>query len=148
MAFNHVNNCDCPVGNCDCGPIDPNHFIKSQANQFIGTLVPKDLYMRKSCGELYEKARRKSKYPIGSNEQYIGKIDDMDTIDFTDKLFLFHMWMIRKGVPIDIRPDMMNDLIRRLFEAEEDAAALSFALVNITPLYTVRIDSCRLWGKS
>lgn len=28
MAFYHVGSCNCPVGNCDCGPIDWQHEYK------------------------------------------------------------------------------------------------------------------------
>lgn len=28
MAFNHVGNCDCPVGCCDCGPPSPKRDFK------------------------------------------------------------------------------------------------------------------------
>ena len=29
MAFNHVNGCDCPVGDCSCGDRKPTtHYVK------------------------------------------------------------------------------------------------------------------------
>ncbi len=135
MAFNHVGNCSCPVGCCDCGPVNPHQKQDDMVYAYIQTLIPKDLYMLKSTGELYEVKRYKDRM-LGENEFYVGQIDPLTLVQGVEILFAFYGWMFKEGIfksQHDNGAKYMRTLIMHLRDA-----GLSFVDLNnaIAPLYT------------
>ena len=135
MAFNHVGNCSCPVGCCDCGPTNPHQNQDDMVNSYIRSLIPKDLFMIKSTGELYERDRWTDRL-LGENEFYIGQIDSLALNDGIEILFAFYGWMLKEGVlknQTDNGAKYMKSLIVGLRFAGLKESDLYSA---ISPLYT------------
>ena len=135
MAFNHVGKCDCPVGCCDCGPTNPHQKQDDMVYKYIQTLIPKDLYMLKSTGELYEKNRYVDR-SLGENEFYVGQIDSINLVKGVEIMFAFYGWMFKEGV-LKLHNDngakYMTSLMRGLRDAGLPYSDLHY---HISPLYT------------
>ena len=135
MAFNHVGNCDCPVGCCDCGVDYARNKRDEMVREFVREMMPKDLIMDMETGELSEIERVKPEDRfLRTNKYYIGKIDPVITLNIgIAMLFKLHAFIVENDFPKYGREhEYITKLLRDLSRLDLDYKALHDAIV---PLY-------------
>lgn len=137
MAFNHVGNCSCPVGDCDCGVDYKKEAIRDKAFKKMKELIPTGIYMIKDSGEILE-AKLSYAKTAHTNATYIGSIDDNDTwLSAIEKAFIFHGYMMKERIDFHLRASLMKDFIRQLCDCS--GKHLEQPIINaISTLYTVQ----------
>ena len=97
MAFNHVGNCDCPVGDCWCGVDSSKDSSDKILSDFTQKLIPKDLYIIKDLKVPVELIESSRYYP--PNLEYwvlVGEIDNALTkLEATEAIFQFYGLMVK-----------------------------------------------------
>lgn len=132
MAFYHVNSCDCPVGCCVCGPPENTAEMKKKTAiySYIESLIPRDLYMLKSTGELYEKARYHLADSCGDNEEFIGEIDSMTKEEGIAALFSFYGFMLaNKYITLEPLNDRGSSYMRELIRKLSDSGVADYKIL-------------------
>lgn len=102
MAFNHVGNCSCPVGDCDCG-VDYSKLDRDRlVYAFLEELIPKEVFMFTISGEIWLTNYKKEVDPktiyVKDAVTYIGRLDTMNQHEADAALFKLHAFMVENNI--------------------------------------------------